>query len=138
MRLAICTVFLATAVAAPLAVAEVEDEDRVWKVSAELGAIATSGNTETTTIQGKIEADHNTLNWSNRYTLGVLFKEDQIEQTDGSRETVKTAERVAVSARSGYRLEREHSTLFVYGSHVDDEFAAYSTYCTVSIGYGAR
>src|SRR5690554_146605 len=127
MRLAFFTVFLATGVAAPLAVAEVEMEDdtRAWKVSAELGAIATSGNTDTTTVQGKIEADHNTLNWSNRYTLGVLFKEDQIDREDGSRETIKTAERVAVSARSGYRLQREHSTLFVYGSHVDDEFAAY-------------
>src|SRR5690625_7755895 len=122
MRLVLCTVFLATGVAAPLAVAEVEDETRPWKVSAELGAIATSGNTETTTIQGKIEADHNTLKWSNRYTLGVLFKEDQVNQPDGSQETVKTAERIAVSARGGYRLAREHSNLFIYGSHVDDEF----------------
>lgn len=138
MRLVLCTVFLATGVAAPLAVAEVEDETRPWKVSAELGAIATSGNTETTTIQGKIEADHNTLKWSNRYTLGVLFKEDQVNRPDGSQETVKTAERIAVSARGGYRLAREHSNLFIYGSHVDDEFAAYSTYSTVSIGYGAR
>lgn len=140
MRLAVFTAFLATGVAAPLAVAEGsgEAETRAWNVSAELGAIATSGNTETTTVQGKIEADHNTLNWSNRYTLSVLFKEDEVDQDDGSRKTVKSAERVAVSARNGYRLAREHSTLFIYGSHVDDKFAAYSTYSTVSVGYGAR
>src|SRR5690625_2921651 len=104
MRLVLCTVFLTTGVAAPLAVADVEDETRPWKVSSELGEIATSSNTETTTIQGKIEADHNTLKWSNRYTLGVRFKEDQVNQPDGSQETVKTAEHIAVSARGGYRL----------------------------------
>ncbi|MDQ2077148.1 YdiY family protein [Marinimicrobium sp. ABcell2] len=136
MRFTLLTTLLATSLAAPLAMAE--KDQRPWKVSAEVGAIATSGNTETTTIQGKIDAEHNTPNWSNRYTLGVLFKEDQIQQADGSTATVKTAERVSVSARGGYRLAREHSTLFVYGSHVDDEFAAYSTYTTVSVGYGAR
>jgi putative salt-induced outer membrane protein len=136
MRCTLLATLLAASLAAPLAMAG--KETRPWKASAELGAIATSGNTDTTTIQGKIEADQNTPNWSNRYTLGVLFKEDQIQGEDGSTTTVKTAERVSLSARGGYRLTREHSTLFVYGSHVNDQFAAYSAYTTVSVGYGAR
>lgn len=122
--------------AAPLASAE--ENQGPWEISAELGAIATSGNTETTTVQGKIDAVQDLEQWRNNYILSVLFKEDEVTQPDGTERTEKTAEKFAASAKSAYKLAEEHSNLFVYASHTDDEFAAYSTYTTLAVGYGRR
>lgn len=136
IRASAATLALAAVTAAPTALAA--DQERRWRASAELGAIATSGNTETVSVQSKLDARQELENWRNQYTLSVLFKEDQIRQADGSARTERTAERYSGSARSAYKLGDEHSTLFVYGSHTDDAFGAYRTYSTVAVGYGNR
>jgi len=136
IRASAATVALAAMTSAPLALAA--DQDRTWRASAELGAIATSGNTEAVSIQSKLDARQELERWRNQYTLSVLFKEDQIRQADGSTRTEQTAERYSGSARSAYKLADEHSSLFVYGSHTDDAFGAYRTYSTISVGYGNR
>src|SRR5690606_22170494 len=112
--------FLASVFIAPLTLADEEKEEGPWRVAAEVGVIATSGNTETTTVQGKLDATHDMERWNNQYILSVLFKEDEIPQDDGTTETEKTAERYSASIKSAYKLEREHSNLFVFGSHTDD------------------
>jgi len=114
------------------------DEKLGWEVAAELGVIATSGNTETTSIQGKISATQRLAYWHNEYIFSTLFKEDQVTADDGTKTTEKTAEKYFLSAKSAYQLQQEHSNLFVYGSHAEDEFGAYSEYSTLSVGYGTR
>ena len=109
-----------------------------WAVSTELGVIATSGNTETTSIQAKIDAKQTTERWHNHYVLTALFKEDQVTQEDGSKIKEKTAEKYFGSAKAAYQLQREHSNLFLYGAHTDDQFGAYRRYSTVALGYGDR
>lgn len=116
-------------------------EPETWKTSAELGAVVTRGNTEGTTVQGKLDAKQRLENWDNQYIFRVLFKEDVVtrgQDQDREQEKERTAERYYASVKSAYGLEREHDNLFVYVSHTEDHFGAYRRYTTLSAGYGTR
>lgn len=118
--------------------ANAQDEDKPLTVATELGVIATSGNTETTSVQGKIDAKHKLERWHNNYIFSTLFKEDRIIEDDGTQSREKTAEKYFGSLKGAYQLESEHTNFFVYASHADDEFGSYSKYSTVAVGYGTR
>lgn len=113
-----------------------EDEKRPWDIDVGLGAIATSGNTETTSLQFKLDAKQNLEKWENQYIFNSLFKEDEVEQDDGTTSTEKTAEKYFGSAKFAYLLGVEKSYMFGFGSYTDDQFGAYRTYATVALGYG--
>lgn len=112
------------------------DIDPAWNTSAELGAITTSGNTAGTSVTGRIDARQELENWSNQYIVSGFFKEDEKTTLDGKAITVKSAERVSVSAKAAYKLMEEGKKLFVLGTHVDDRFGAYTTYSTMAVGHG--
>ena len=114
------------------------DETKTWDVTSELGAIVTSGNTETTTLKGGIKVLHNLENWNNEYKLDGLYKEDEIENDQGVKETQRTNEKYSISAQGNYKLNEKHSHLFIYGSHVSDYFGAYRNESVISAGYGLR
>jgi putative salt-induced outer membrane protein len=113
-----------------------EDEKRPWEIEVGLGAIATAGNTEATSLQFKLDAKQNLEKWENQYIFNSLFKEDEIEQDDGITSKEKTAEKYFGSAKFAYLLAVEESYAFGFGSYTDDQFGAYRTYATVSLGYG--
>ena len=113
------------------------EQTRPWEVEVELGAIATSGNTETTSVNAKLDAKQNLVKFNNEYIVSALFKQDDVEQDDGSKVKEKTAEKYLASAKSSYHLsEANRSYLFGIVSHTHDEFGAYRNYSTVAIGYG--
>ncbi|MCO7208944.1 DUF481 domain-containing protein [Pseudoalteromonas sp. CnMc7-37] len=114
------------------------DEAKTWDVTSELGAIVTSGNTETTTLKGGIKVLHNLENWNNEYKLDGIYKEDEIENDQGVKETQRTNEKYSISAQGNYKLNEKHSHLFIYGSHVSDYFGAYRNESVISAGYGLR
>jgi putative salt-induced outer membrane protein YdiY len=137
--------FRLTALAAGLAalnaaptLAQDEEAAKVWKATAELGMIVTSGNTETTTFQGKMDATQDLEMWKNQYVISALFKEDEITQADGTKETEKIAEKISGSVKSAYKLNKDNANLFIFGSHTDDKFGAYTKYSTLAVGYGDR
>jgi len=115
-----------------------DSEKSPWEATAELGAIATTGNTETTSVQGKLDAVHDLRRWRNQYKFSGLLKEDEVELADGSSSSERTAERYTISVKSSYKLEGEHANFFMYASHTDDQFGAFETYTSVALGYGAR
>lgn len=123
--------------AAPGVMAQ-DEEKRTWKASAEIGAIATSGNTDSTTFNGKLDATQDLERWKNQYTLNVLYSEDEVAQPDGSVDSETTADKVSASVKSAYKINRDNANLFVFGSHTDDEFGAYQKYTTLALGYGNR
>ncbi|MGZ9043590.1 MAG: DUF481 domain-containing protein [Telluria sp.] len=127
---------LALAAAIVHAGAFASDFDLGWTTSAELGAIATTGNTAGTSITGKIDARQELADWSNQYIATGFFKEDKKQHPGGETFAVKSAERYSLSAKSAYKLMEEGKRLFVLGSYVDDEFGAYSTYSTMAVGHG--
>lgn len=112
------------------------EEKKPWDVSVDLGAIRTSGNTDTTTVQAKVDAKQNLQQWENEYILNSLYKKDQVVQDDGTEETQTTAEKYLASVKSNYILQTEKSYLFGFASYANDKFGAYRTYSTVALGYG--
>lgn len=132
MRNNLC-VGLITALLTTVAIAE---EKQPWDVEVDLGLISTSGNTESTSVQLKVDAKQNLETWENQYILSSLFKEDEVEQDDGSTASEKTAEKYFASLKSAYLLGVEKSYLFGYVSNTHDKFGAYRTYTTVALGYG--
>jgi putative salt-induced outer membrane protein YdiY len=111
---------------------------KTWDVTSEVGAIITSGNTETTTLKGGIKVLHNLDSWNNEYKLDGIYKEDEVENDDGSSEKQRTNEKYSFSAQGNYKLNEKHSHLFIYGSHVSDYFGAYRDESVISAGYGLR
>jgi len=114
------------------------DAEQPWEISTELGVIATSGNTETTSVQAKVNAKQYTDRWHNHYILNALFKRDQVTNADGTKQKEDTAEKYFASAKTAYQLDDDNSNLFLFGSHTDDKFGSYRKYSTVAIGYGTR
>lgn len=109
-----------------------------WYTSAELGAISTSGNTSGTSVTGKVDARHEMSNWSNEYIFSGYFKEDEIDNGDGTRSRTRSAERYSVSAKAAYKLLQDGKRAFLLGSHVSDKFGAYTRYSSLSVGYGTQ
>ena len=128
----------ATSAAPALLAQDVEQENRKWKTTAEVGAISTSGNTETTTFQGKLDATQDLNRWRNQYVLSILYTEDDIEQPDGTTSTETTAEKFSGSVKSAYKINNDNANFFVFASHTNDEFGAYQKYTTLALGYGNR
>jgi putative salt-induced outer membrane protein len=126
----------ASAISASASAQEIVEQP--WRAAIELGAISTTGNTETLSIQSKIDITQELERWQNQYVASVLFKKDEITQADGTETTEKTAEKYFLSAQSAYKLEKEDSKLFVIGSYTQDQFGAFEQYTTASFGYGSR
>jgi len=119
------------------------EEQRPWEVEVELGAVATSGNTETTTVNAKLDAKQNLTRFRNEYIITSLFKDDEVLQDDDTKQKERTADKYFISGKSAYLLDNEpqqdgkkSSYLFGFASYTHDKFGAYRTYETVSIGYG--
>ena len=109
-----------------------------WSTSAELGAIATSGNTTGASISGKIDARQELENWSNEYILSAYLKEDEHTQGDGESVRQRSAERISASVKTAYRLLEDGKKLFALGTHVEDRFGAYTEYNTMAVGHSTR
>jgi len=129
---------LSILVAATAATNAFAEETQTWDITSELGAIITSGNTETTTLKGGIKALHNLENWNNEYKVDGLYKEDEVENSAGVKETQRTNEKYSLSAQGNYKLNEDHSHLYIYGSYVSDYFGAYRNEAVISAGYGQR
>lgn len=100
----------------------------LWKASAEIGYVATSGNTDTTTLNAKGMASTEREKWRHTLEITALNSED---------ENVTTAEKYTFVAQSDYKLGKPN---FLFGniSYEDDKFSGYEYRVTESVGYGRR
>jgi len=136
MKLKLLSILVAASAATNAFAADADQ--KTWEVTSELGAIITSGNTETTTLKGGIKVQHNLENWNNEYKLDGIYKEDEVEDANGDKNKQRTNEKYSISAQGNYKLNEDHSHLFIYGSHVSDYFGAYRSESVISAGYGLR
>lgn len=109
-----------------------------WRTSAELGAISTSGNTNGSSVSGKIEAHQELENWSNEYIVSGFFKEDQVIDQEGKRHSRRSAERYAMSAKAALKLLGDGKRAFALASHVNDKFGSFTRYSTLAVGHGSQ
>ncbi len=97
-----------------------------WKPAAELGLVVTTGNSDTTNINGKLALHGEDEQWI--HDLGALY-------VRGETDDEVTANRYELSGRSGYKFSDRS---YVFGSlrYENDDFAAFDYQAVASIGYG--
>jgi len=101
------------------------EDDKTWAATAELGGTMTTGNTDTSTLKGKLDVTHTLNEWKNDYFLDILYSED---------DDTKTASRWKVGAKGAYTLD-DTSSLFVLGEYEEDDFSGYNSVSSLVGGY---
>jgi putative salt-induced outer membrane protein YdiY len=114
-----------------------EETADTWVVSAELGALITTGNTESSSLFTKISATHEINKWKNKYTFNTLVKEDEVIGADGNKQTQTTADQFSLTGQGDYSLG-ENSAVFAFASYKNTKFSAFKHYSTVAGGYSFR
>ncbi|WP_299083266.1 YdiY family protein [uncultured Paraglaciecola sp.] len=109
------------------------EEMKPFTMDGEFGYIATTGNTETTSVKGKLSAHQELTQWSNDYTLEALYKNDEI---DGDEQT--TAQKYFLSGQVNYKLENPDHRLFGFASYEDDKFSSYNYQATLAAGWSQK
>ena len=108
-----------------------------WNTQAELGAINTTGNTEGTSVTGKIDAKQELENWSNEFIASGYYAETELIAADGSKYKQSSADQYTLSARGAYKLVEPGQKLYALASHVSDKFGAYTKYSSFSVGHSS-
>jgi len=99
-----------------------------WSGKGELGGVLARGNTDTDTINGKIDMSKEVERWTHHAGFSILRSVN-----DG----VESANRWELRGESDYRLTERS---FVFGAlrYEDDEFTDFNYQATASIGYGYK
>ncbi|WJG10216.1 DUF481 domain-containing protein [Aliiglaciecola sp. LCG003] len=113
-------------------------ETKPFTMDGEFGFIMTTGNTETTSVVGKLSAHHELEQWSNDFIFEALYKKDEVEQTDGSKQSQTTEQKLFVSGQGNYKLENPDHRLFIFGSYEDNRFSSYDYQSTVAVGWNQK
>lgn len=116
------------------AVNAAEENESNWKMSAELGIVATSGNSETSTTNAKFDATHEEEKWRHNIHAEALGT----STTDTTTDIESTsAERYQLSGKSDYKYS-EFDYIFGTVVYDKDRFSGYDYQATVVVGYGRR
>lgn len=97
-----------------------------WKPSAELGVVNTTGNSETTSVNGKFALSGEDEAWTHDYYAAALRAESGDELT---------ANRAELGAKAARKLG-ERSYLGGVGRYENDDFSAYGYQATLAVNYG--
>lgn len=105
-----------------------EKEAGPWSGKAALGFLATSGNTESSSLNGSFAVAYSTGKWTHSLEASAInTREDD----------VTTAEAYAAGWKSEYDVS-EHNFLFARANWRQDRFSGYDQQLSESIGYGRR
>ena len=122
------TLVLFTALIAPVSLMAQEPPKSPWSGKATLGYLATTGNTETSTLNTGLEVGYTVGKWAHLFTAAAV---------NSSENKVTTAE----AYDAGWKSERnitDHDFLFGRLSWRKDRFGAFDTQFSQTVGYGRR
>ncbi len=108
--------------------ADFVEGDRTFAADAELGATVTTGNTESTSVKGRLDMKHELGNWENQYLLEALYKEDDGEET---------GKRYYGLVQGNYTFS-DDDYIFVNANHEIDPFTGFDSTSIASAGYGHK
>lgn len=114
------------------------EDDKPFAMDAEVGALLTSGNTESTTFKGKLDIKQEFIKWRHNYIASAIYKEDEVEISASESASQTTAEKYLLSLQTDYKLNEEHSGLFIFGSYEEDRFSGYDYQASLATGYTDR
>ena len=105
-----------------------------WTSSAELGYVLTTGNSETSSVNAKLDVTHEKEKWRNNvhaeaYGASSTDKATNVETT--------SAERYQLSGKSDYKFT-EFNYIFGLVNYDKDRFSGYEYQGTLALGYGRR
>ena len=117
-----------------LAMAEEEVEKSLWKASAELGYVSTSGNSETESLNAKMMVSTDREDWRHKAEASALQSSSEDATTGLDEETSK---KFNFMAQSDYKLEGKN---FLFGvvTYENDKFSGYDFETSEAVGYGRR
>lgn len=107
---------------------EAPPEDKALAGSVELGYLATSGNSETTSLNGKFLLQYEQEIWRHGFLAQAVRATD-----DGA----LTAERYQAATKSDYKFGA-YNYLFIALNYDSDEFSGYERRTSEAVGYGRR
>ncbi|QQX81088.1 DUF481 domain-containing protein [Shewanella sp. KX20019] len=122
---------IAVLLAAPFAAhagADFVEGDKTFAGEAELGATLTTGNTDTSSIKGRLNLMQELGNWENQYLFEGLYKEDTGDVT---------AKRYYAGIQGDYKFD-EKNYMFITANYEVDPFTGYDFKSVVSAGYGHK
>lgn len=105
-----------------------EDAPKPWKGEAGLGVVATSGNTETTTVKAYAGVVYEKEKWRHTGKFDALNSSDAVRTT---------AERYLLSGKSDYKFD-ELNYMFGLVGYENDRFAGFDYRLSEVVGYGRR
>lgn len=105
-----------------------EKEAGPWSGKAALGFLATSGNTESSSLNSGFAVAYTAGKWTHSLEASAVFT---------SEEEMTTAEAYSVGWKSEYNVS-EHNFLFGRANWRKDRFSGYEQQLSESIGYGRR
>ena len=108
-----------------------------WSGEGELGFLMTSGNSETESVNAKLDLNYETARWRHNGHIAALYNAEETETESGESEMETSAEKYLVSAKTGYKFT-ENNYAFLTGTYEDDRFSGYDYQTSVSAGYGRR
>ena len=122
------TFVMAAALLAPFSLMAQDEPESPWAGKATLGYLATSGNTENTTLNTGFEVGYKTGNWAHLLNAAAI---------NASENEVTTAEAYDLGWKSERNLT-DKDFLFGRVSWRKDKFGGYDTQLSETIGYGRR
>ncbi|MGB5325493.1 MAG: DUF481 domain-containing protein [Pseudomonadales bacterium] len=122
------------AMLAGLALASTAATAEPIKGEAELGLVATSGNSTTENLNSKLKLTTATTNWQHEANLGALGSSNEDRDT-GIDKT--TAEKYFVNYKADRKLD-DRSYLYGLTTWEDDRFSGFEYQTTAGVGYGYK
>ncbi len=106
-----------------------ESQALPWQGNVELGYMMSTGNTESRTLNARLEGARETPQWLHRLQYETKYSHETDEGT--------TAQRFLVSGRTNYRLD-ERNAIYGLALYENDRFSGYNYQVTLSTGYNRR
>lgn len=134
--------FAGTNIMTSLYIADFDDaaesaQEEGFTLEGEFGFLTASGNTNAASIKGALNAEQETLNWSNQYRLEMLYKESEV-QRDGDNIRDVTAQRFYSTVQMDYKLSNPDHRLFVFGEYDNNRFSAYQYQAAIAAGWAQK
>lgn len=104
------------------------------EMTGEFGVLATTGNTDGTSLSSNLNVRQNLTNWFNNFNANFLYKQNRREENSDEK-NVTIAQRLSFSSQTDYKLKKDNARLFFYGEYEDDRFNAYQYQAAVAVGY---
>lgn len=131
-------------VACAVCVSAFAEEQKPFTMDGEFGLIVTTGNTDTTSVKGKISAHQELDKWSNDFIAEGLYKKDEvlvdseIEGEDPVETSQTTAQKWFVSGQGNYKLNNPDHRVFGFASYEDDRFSNFDFQSTIAAGWNQK